>query len=212
MVQLEIEMQFGKRGYIAQPFWPEMKTVISIQKSSGYNRVKSDKRRKAVLMTELERRGLTEQQYEELVEKSKRPFYTAPDGEIVIPPEKIYAFINNTAQMAKNVPSPERGQIFVVLDIHGEGVYTGKTAPDGVFSRFVKLEESNERTLSESPYIHNFTGRMKASLDDAMYSPKDLKSLLEYGGRMVGIGAARPQGFGRFELTKFQVVTAAAVA
>lgn len=210
MVQLEVEMQFGKRGYIAQPFWQEMKRVIAIQKNSGYNRVKQEKRRKQVLMAELERQGMSEKQYEDLLEASKRPFYTC-NGEIVIPAEKIYAFINNSAQLApKHIPTLDRGLIFVALDIQEPGIRTGKTAPDGVFSRFVKLEESNERALSESAYISDFTGSFKATLKEEIYSPKDLKILLEWGGRMVGIGAARPQGYGRFEVTKFSVAAATA--
>jgi hypothetical protein len=37
-----------------------------------------------------------------------------------------------------------------------------------------------------------------------MLSPKDLRSMIEYGAKYLGIGAARSQAFGRFAVQKWE--------
>ena len=38
-------------------------------------------------------------------------------------------------------------------------------------------------------------------MDEEIIKSADLQKLMEYGGRMYGIGTARPQGYGRFAVT-----------
>lgn len=87
-----------------------------------------------------------------------------------------------------------------------EGFRTGKTRKDAqVFSRYVKNEESNQRMLSESLYIEDFDARAELSVDPEVIKATDLRKLIEWGGKWVGIGGARPQGYGRFTVTVWDI-------
>ena len=74
-------------SYIADPYWPEMNQVIEIQKKSGLAAKKSDDTRDAALKAYLSKIEMTQDQYDELVRLSQRPWHLL-DGEgsnIVIP-------------------------------------------------------------------------------------------------------------------------------
>ena len=202
-MKIAIALSFNRKGYIANPFWPEQKKLIEIQKCSGFNRLRNEAKRKQTLLAYLEKEGMTMTEYEALQVAATRAFYTVKN-EIVIPPRNFQSFLANVARVAKSAQRAiEHNQVAVVVELQEPGLRTGKTKPDGVFSRFVKSEESNERMLAEDSYIKDFTARGALEVREEMVNPKDLKSMIEWGGKYVGIGSARPQGYGRFALVEF---------
>jgi hypothetical protein len=205
---VDISLLFDKKGFIAHPFTAAQKTLISIQKTSGFNRAKSEQKRTQALTAELQKRGLTMEDYEKLQKQATMPFYKTDAGEIYIPGEKFQAFLANTVQVApRAVAKINAEDCYVAVELDAPGLLTGKKEPDGVFSRFVKNEESNERMLAENPFITNFTARGRLTVNEDMVKADDLKRLIEYGGTWVGLGAARKPGFGRFTLMQWDIVS-----
>ena len=208
--RVRIGLQFIKKGYIAQPFWSELKQIISIQKTSGFNRLKNEQKRRQALLAELEKRSLTEADYAEMVAKSKRPFHRvggSEQGEIYIPGDNFQAYLANIAHRApRAVAKVDPQNCRVAVEVEEPGLMTGKMEPDGIYSRFVKNEESNERMLAESPYIKDFVAKGTLVINTEMIDPKDLQRMVEYGGRWIGIGAARPMGFGRMVISEWTLL------
>lgn len=199
-------------GYIAQPFWPALNELIDIHKVSGYNRAKSEANRQKALNAELEKRGLTVADYEKIKANSQQAFHLAPNtNEIIIPPRNFFSFLNNASMEApKGVPKiGQKGLTFVALQIDPPGIQTGKFKADGWFERFVKMEESNQRSWSRSPYIKDFEAKFAMLVDETIISVKDLKALVAWAGKYIGIGAARPQGYGRFTVGQWETVETA---
>jgi hypothetical protein len=202
-MKVQISLKFNGRGYIANPFWSEISQLIEIQKKSGFNRAKNDDKRRKTLLAYLEKVGLSEAQYAELQSRAARRFYTNANGEIVIPEDKFLAFLRSVAHEA---PSSVRALApsQVNTAISATDLQTGKKQADGVFSRFVKNEETNERRRQEDPYISEFTARGLLTIDESTVSPEALRGMVEWGGKYKGIGAARPLGYGRFQVVQFE--------
>lgn len=205
-MKVKIALLFEK--YIAHPFHRERDLVINITKASGYNRVRSESKRKAVLQAELEKRGLTAGQYEELVERANAPFFfTSVNNhkEVIIPARNVESFLTHVAHVAPRNVCPLQPQIVrTAIQCQPPGLLTGKAEADGTFGRFVKLEESNQRSYQENPYISDFTARGILVIDEAMIKPDDVRRMLEAGGRNPGMGAARSQNYGRFSVVQFE--------
>jgi hypothetical protein len=141
------------------------------------------------------------------------PFYTEGDaddgsGEIIIPQRVLQSFLNNASQtVPKAIPGiAAKGLTFIGVKVDGGFLRTGKTIADAqTFGRFVKMEESNQRSWSVSKYIIDFTATGSLLVDETIIKVDDLRKLLEYAGRYIGIGSARPQGYGRFNVLVWQV-------
>src|SRR5262249_52544645 len=85
-VKVRIGLQFEK--YIGLPFWPETNEVINISKD--VHPKLGEAKKEQALLASLEKRGFTKKEYERMVKRSQRPFYTIDDsddgeGEIIIP-------------------------------------------------------------------------------------------------------------------------------
>lgn len=200
MVNVEVGLRFEKPGYIGLPYWPERNQIINITKE--VNPKLGEAKKQAALLAALEKRGLTMADYEVVVHKAARPFYTNGSEEIVIPERVFQSFINHASMTApKAIPRiMSKGLTFIGVRIVDGYLHTGKTAPDGTFDRFVKLEESNQRSFSSSPYIADFTAEGRLQVDEEIIKAADLRKLVEWAGRWNGIGSARPQGYGRFSV------------
>lgn len=209
--RINIGLTFIKKGYIAQPFWPELKTAISIQKTSGFNRAKAEAKRRQALTAELEKRNMTMADYDTLIARTKRPFYRLgqperEDGEIVIPGDNFLSFIANIAHRAPRAVAkidPASCRVAVEID---EPLRTGKFKEDGIYIRFVRNEESNEPMLAESPYIKDFQATAMITVNTEMIAVDDLLRMIEHGARWIGLGAARPMGYGRFKVSKWELL------
>lgn len=207
MRSISIGLKFSDSGYIGKPFWPETNAIINIMKD--VHPKLGDAKKQAAIQAACEKRGITMEQYAEMVERSKNPFYTinGRGSEIIIPQRVFQSFLNNTSQEApKAIPRiAAKGLTFIGVKIDGGFLRTGKTEKDALlFSRFVKNEESNQRMWAEDPYIQDFIAEGTLLVDEDIIKVPDLQKLVEYGGRLYGIGTARPQGFGRFTVQRWE--------
>jgi hypothetical protein len=202
---VRIALTFGELGYAGLPYWPELATLIDISKEV-HPKLKGAKRQQAI-EAELIKRGLTQADYDRLVLRSQRKFYTADNsddygaGEIIIPRHVLAAMMVQTVKRApKNaVPQVSTGLIHVAFQLDKGWITSGKTKADAkLYQRFVKNEESNQRRWDETPYVPNFTATGTALIEESLVSADDLFRIVEFGGRYVGIGSCRDQGYGRF--------------
>ena len=204
MTHIEVGLRFTDSGYIGKPFWPETNKLIDISKD--VHPKLGDVKKAAALTAACEKRGISEKEYQRLVEKSAHPFYTVGDvrsAEIVIPERVICSFLNHTSMcVPKAIPRiTEKGLTFIGVSVKDGHLRTGKTEKDAkLFERFGKNQESNQRLFTSDPYIIDFTAKGILLVDEEIIKGTDLLKLFEYGGRMYGIGTARPQGFGRFSI------------
>lgn len=193
------------RGYIAEPYWPEMYQVIQITKLSGMSRAKSTANARKALEEHLRQNGMTLDDFEALKARAQRPFHTSADGEIVLPPDQIGAFLVATTMQLRAASRPCDPRE-VRVRIAPSAWRTGKHAPDGIYRRFATVTAgtgaklSNQRGLRESSYIEKFDARGTLTIDEQFVRPETLRQAVEHGGQFVGIGAARKMGWGRFTL------------
>lgn len=196
-------------AYIAHPYWPERERVIRIQRNSGMARQKTDEKRDAALKAQLGKEGVTMEEYHELVKKAARQWYTNADGKIIIPRHQLAgAFVQTVGTSPKALRGAFEKDSFRSVVQVGDFV-TEKTAPDGVFSRYVKLETSNMRSLQENEFIGNCSmasvfgkefpavGTLSIPEDADEKFVGTLKRVFIAALGEVGIGAARKMGFGR---------------
>jgi hypothetical protein len=211
MVKVQVAFNFNGSGYIGLPYWPERNTIIDIGKDV-HPKLGATKKEQALLAA-LEKRGLNKEQYEEMQKKAERPFYTVDgsrEGTIAIPERIIQSFINNASMQApKAIPRvSDKGLTFIGVKIADKMMVTEKTITDAkLFERFVKMETSNQRNWCSSFYIDDFIARGIFSVDEEIIMPDDLKKLIEWGGKQIGIGSARPQGYGRFQVAGWDYLT-----
>ena len=195
-------------NYIAHPFTAERNTVIDIEKKSGVNRQKSEDKRIAALKAQCEKMGLTYEDYLRLREEAAEQWYRDRDGNIMIPRHQIAGGLVQTIGTA---PKALRGTFsrdnFRALVQIGDFVTDRKRA-DGVFSRFVKLENSNQRNFQENEFIGEyiqgdpFTAVGAIAFDDRQ--EQTVKALFSSLLANVGVGASRKMGFGRGQIVKWE--------
>ena len=200
---------YFEKGFIAEPYWPEMYKLINIQKESGMNRARSAANRRKALEEHLSGIGMSLVDYEKLELAAKRPFHTLPDGEIIIPELNVFAFLvatTNTMRAASRPCPPE--QIRALINV--TAWKTGVTQHSGVWERFVTVTAgagnklSNQRGMRESHYIADFEAAGSMTVNPEFVDPKTLEKAIKYGGENVGIGSSRKMGWGRFELRAFE--------
>jgi hypothetical protein len=204
MITVTVGLYFDKPGYIGLPYWPEKNTLINLAKE--VHPKLADAKKQAALSAALEKRGLTMQDYQNLVVQSERPFYTNGSSEIVIPERILQSFINHASMEApKAIPRVmSKGLTFIGIKVAGGHLSTGMHKASGEFSRFVKMAETNQRSFSSTPYIAEFTATGRLNVDPEVIEAERLRKLLEWGGKWVGMGSARPQGYGRFSVAKWE--------
>ena len=201
-------------NYIAHPFWPETNACIEIEKKSGANRQKSEDKRRAAIQAECEKQGVTYERYLEMKKLSKRQFYQREGGRIYIPRHQMSGAL---VQTIGGAPKALRGEF--TKDNFRSMVQIGDfetelTEKSGVFSRFVKLESSNQRSFQENEFIGEYldsgepftaTGSINIPKADDK-TLQVVKSLFSVAVRDVGVGAARKMGFGRGEIIAWEAV------
>ena len=207
---VSLALTFTEPGYIADPYWPEREELISIQKSSGMNRARTEANRHNALKAYLDSIGSTPDAYTELERLAGRPFYKDRDGLlIIIPRHQIAGCMVNALDVAPRplrVVSKDSFRALVKIS----DLRTDKKLPDGVFKRFAVvtgaggsggMRLSNQRALRQNPYIENFeaTGTLTYTTD--VFDDLKLTDFLTFAGREVGIGACRKLGWGRFTVT-----------
>lgn len=197
---LALEVMF--KSYLAHPYWPERERVISIQKSSGMNRQKSDDKRQAALKAQCDKEGITIAEFLELEKRASRQWYRAdddPTSEIIIPRHQVAGCLVETiGRSTKNLRGHFTKDSFR-HHVQLSDLRTGKFERDGVFDRYVKLETSNMRSRQVNEYISDFLASGTVNVDvDVKVS--DLSRLFAHAFAEIGVGAARKMGFGRGDL------------
>lgn len=202
MTKKSIELTFNGQ-YIEHPYWPEMYQRIEIDKKSGVNRARTESNRRKALEAYLIEENMTLDDYKKLCDLAARPFHKNEQGSIYIPEEKVIAALVNANAVA---PSKMRVQNLRVA-VRCSDFITSKTEPDGVWKRFAVVnmgsgaKASNQRGLRENAYIKGFTATGSIEMEDDMVDPKAVISLLNFAGRVSGIGASRKMGKGRFTVS-----------
>jgi hypothetical protein len=212
VTKVDVGLQFSESGYIGLPYWKERNLEIDIAKD--VHPKLGPEKKQAALNAALEKRGLTIKDYQRILKRASRPFYTVKDdddgsGEIVIPQRVFQSFLNHGSQtVPKVIPRiAAKGLTFIGVKVEDGYFRTGKTIKDAqTFGRFVKMEESNQRSWSESQYIIDFTATGRLIVDESIIKADELQKLVEYAGRYIGIGSARPQGYGRFTVSRWDKV------
>jgi hypothetical protein len=209
MTKVQIALKFGSLGYAAKPYWASLNTLINISKL--VHPKLGDAKKAAALLAACEKNGITPEQYKALVEDAARPFHTMDNsraGEIIIPVRIFHSFLNHASMQApKAIPRiQEKGLTFIAVSLVQDFLRTGQTEDNAkLFARFVKNQESNQRMWAEDKYIADFTAKGVLEVDEEIISAEDLRKLAAWGGKMVGIGACRPQGYGRFQVSDWTV-------
>lgn len=197
-------------SYIAHPYWPEIEKSINIRKESGVSRARTQERREAALSQYLSAHSITPEQFQALEDKAKDQFYRRKDleeqprnpEEIMIPAHQLFGMlVAGTQSLTKALRPCTAENIRSVLFI--SEFSTGRTEPDGVWSRFVVVKAgpgnklSNQRALRENEYLKHFDATGTIEYTDAVERAK-LTNLLKHCGENIGIGASRKMGWGRF--------------
>lgn len=207
MKRIKICLEFV--NYIAHPYWPARNTCIEIEKKSGVNRQKSDEKRVAALKAECERQGITYDRYLELRQEAAAQWYRQPDRKIYIPRHQIAgAFVQTIGTAPKALRGPFTKDNFRAL-VQISDFQTELTEAAGVFSRFVKLESSNQRSWQENEHLGAYLEKGSPFKAKGLFSLADgkhiatVKALLAAVVENVGIGASRKMGFGRGKIVSF---------
>lgn len=208
MVKVEVALNFNGSGYIGKPYWPELDQIIKVERE--VHPKLGPAKKEAALLASCGKQGIDLARYHEIKELAGRPFYTLDgtrDGEIVIPQRVYQSFLNHASMEApKSIPRiQEKGLTFIGVTVDGGMFRTGKHLKDAKkFDRFVKNQESNQRQFSSDFYIDDFFARAILHVDEEVIKVNDLLKLTEYGGHWFGVGTARNQGFGRFQVTTWE--------
>ena len=207
----QVTIAFEDRGYVGHPFWAEREKLINIQKESGMMRSRTMQNRANALEQYLRDKGLGLKDYEELKARADRPFYFNAKGEIIIPILHLEGCLVEAAYEAKSALRLCEPKLIRVL-LRLSDFRTNKTVEDAQdWSRFAVVTAgtgaklSNQRALRENKVLHNFEAQGNIAFRPDHVSPDRLKSFLEFAGWYCGVGASRKMGFGRYEVTRFDV-------
>jgi hypothetical protein len=205
--------------FIAEPYWPDLAKAIDIDKQSGVSRARSEAARTKALDAHLKKLGMTLDDFYALQRSAKRPFWTVrdlrnnhmpiagthADDEIIIPPDNILAaFVQGCDQAPAAVRIAKPDNLRSVVE--AETIYTGKTTPDGTWTRPVVPKKdgkplSNQRGTRSSDYIADFSAALVLHYSEASVTAERLRDFCAWVGREVGIGASRKMNNGRFNVT-----------
>jgi hypothetical protein len=200
---VNISVTLTMTSYIGHPYWPERDLCIDIEKKSGVNRQKSEDKRRAALEAECKSRGMTYDDYLAAKEKAAEPWYRNGSRKIIIPRHQMAGAL---VQAIGSVPAKVRGKFtkdnFRALVQIGD-FETDREESDGTFSRFVKLDASNQRSHQTNDYIGVYLDQGTPVTAVGQITIVDEKSidtvhgLFEKAITDIGVGAARKMGFGR---------------
>lgn len=194
--------------YIAAPYWPELDDKVNIEKKSGVNRARTEANRKKALDAYLDKIGMTDAEYDTLCKKAQRKWYRIDDDDeaspIIIPRHQLAGAL---VQAIKTAPAAVRGRYRADSFRHVVRVsdfVTEKVKADGVFDRFVLLENSNQRNRQRHDFIKDFTatGTLNVPLDT---DEKELKSVVTWALTQCGVGSSRKMGYGRGVIEAFEL-------
>lgn len=213
-MSVTVHITMAMQSYIAHPYWPARNTCIDVEKKSGVNRQKSEDKRVAALKAQCSKMGMSYEEYLALKAAAAEQWYRKPQnpqGTIYIPRHQLAgAMVQTIATAPKALRGAFNKDTFRAQVQLGD-FFTERTCADGVFARFVKLETSNQRSWQENEFLgvyldtgKPFTAEGVISVDDSRHVDT-VNALLLAALETVGVGAARKMGFGRGQITAWDV-------
>ena len=198
----DVDVTLKLDRYIAHPNWPETETVVNVLKKSGATRARSEDAATEKLHSYLARIGMTREEYEAAVILSKREWHRTADGFIFIPRHSLSGCLREAAQRPPAGAKIARESVSWLARI-GDFVTDRKDA-SGVWERFAQPKDpksgkplSNQRSLRRNEYIEGATATGVIQLHNEV-KVETLAMLLKHAGSMIGVGASRVMGYGRF--------------
>lgn len=219
---LTYDLTIDLHSYIGHPYWPEREAVINITKESGMQRARSDANRRKSLEEYLRSKDMTLADWDKLNELADRQFYTNGYGiSIVVPKKHVVSMLVATcytARAAFRPCAPEQARIA----LRASEWKTNATVDDAhLWERFAVVSSgtgaklSNQRGYRKNLFIGAdppdgeptipVTATGSIEIDEEMVRPEVLENALRWAGQMVGIGASRKMGWGRWTVEEFEV-------
>ena len=200
--------------YIGHPFWPETSEVINVQKKSGMNMARTEDTRAAKLKAYLKQQGLTQKDYDRMVELAARPWYRVDNldstTEIVIPSHQISGCL---VQACKKAPAGAKldGERLRSI-VHTTHLTTGRTEADAIYDRYVRPVDAQgrpgkERRPTLNEYLEGFTAHGTVEINPDYVKPEQVKNLVVFAFDAIGVGACRKMGYGLGRVVQFGDLT-----
>jgi hypothetical protein len=130
-------------------------------------------------------------------------FYEVPDIDgIAIPAENIRQSLIEAARMTRQGPQVTRGVMVTVAAV--PLIYEGPRKPqelwdDGHFKLTRMIRGSGGASPTTWPIFYDWALKVPFELNESALSIAGLTEIAERAGRMVGLGASRKQGYGRYD-------------
>lgn len=218
---MRIDLTINLQSYVGNPYRPEMEQLINITKNSGMNRARSSANRRKALEEHLKAEGMTLVEYDALEEKARQPWDVDDEGRITIPRLNVTSMLVATCDTIRSAGRPcPPNQVRTVLRATA---WTTDLRPEDahLWQRFAVVNGgtgaklSNQRGMRTDAFIgavppegeptKPVTALGSLDVNPEMVRPEVLANALSWGGEMVGIGASRKMGWGRFSVLGFEV-------
>ena len=130
-------------------------------------------------------------------------FYEIPDVDgIAIPAENMRQSLMEAARMTRQGPAISRGIMVIVPAV--PLIYEGPRKPqelwdDGHFKLTRMIRGTGGASPTTWPIFYDWALKVPFEINESALSVPVLREIAERAGRMVGLGASRKQGYGRYE-------------
>lgn len=184
-------------SYIADPYWPERSEVINIRKRSGCDRGNmGEAKREQALKAQVEKEGLSWDEYENLVARSQRRWYRDDEGLIIIPRHQLAGMLVETIGGSPKALRGNLGKDSFRALVKISDFSTGKKDRDEIYDRYIRNIKTTERRRQKDEVLKDFLAEGTITWDEVI-KESDVLRVLSHGLRYVGLGGARKMGWGR---------------
>lgn len=201
---MKLTIKVKLRDLIYQPYTDSRAEVINIRKKSGADRARSEAKRKLCLEQELEKEGMTWDEWLELNAEADMLYKTDADNKPVIPRHWISGMlVNALSKLPKNArfdltPDNLRVRCRILTGWHVESQEEVEA-----FTRAIKNEATNQRRLQTDRVFEDvvIVGSIEVDEPDDNETPDDVRAayrrIFEFALKECGLGGARKMGYGR---------------
>ena len=198
---MKYEIRLNLISYVANPYWAEQSTLITIGKA--VHPKLGDTKKLQAIEAQCQKMGLTIDDYHRLQGAIKRKWYRLdnndPTSPIIIPASNFVASLSHGISIAPGPikkPIGDKDSLRCFISATDLVSNPAKIKADRLDERWFKNPISNERRLQTDEVLDNtqFVGTIEVA---DHIKQDELKRFLDYTFRYAGIGAARKMGFGR---------------